>query len=201
MAQETEAKFYISKPARMRQRIVSLGSELVDERVLEVNLRFDTPDRDLHRLGRVLRLRMDTRARLTFKDADSMEAGALSRREVEVTVSDFDTAKELLEALGYEVAFVYEKYRTTFKFDGLEIVLDELPYGHFVEIEGEAHALKATADRLGLDWERVIHESYSKLFENLRTGRKLDQSDLTFDSLRGFQVSASDLGVEPADAG
>jgi adenylate cyclase class 2 len=130
-----------------------------------------------------------------------MQAGALSRREVEVTVSDFDTTKELLEALGYEVAFVYEKLRTTFKFDGLEIVLDELPYGHFVEIEGEGHALKATADRLGLNWEHVIRDSYSKLFEHLCSSRKLEQRDLTFDGLRGFQVSAQDLGVEPADAG
>jgi len=31
---------------------------------------------------------------------------------------------------------MYEKYRTTFTIGSLEVVLDELPYGNFVEIEG-----------------------------------------------------------------
>jgi len=42
----------------------------------------------------------------------------------------------VFEALGYAVYMMYEKYRTTFRLDNLEVVLDELPYGNFVEIEG-----------------------------------------------------------------
>src|SRR5512140_627577 len=120
MAQETEAKFYVLGLAALQERVESLGAERGDARVHELNLRFDTQAGDFRRRGRVLRLRQDTRARLTYKDADSTQAGTLSRREVEITVSDFDTARELLEALGYRVSFIYEKYRTTYKLGDLE---------------------------------------------------------------------------------
>ncbi len=198
MAQETEAKFYVRHLATLQQRIEALGANQVHLRVLELNLRFDTPTRDLHRLGRVLRLRQDERARMTYKDSESPQPGTLSRREIEFTVSDFGTARELLLALGYQVAFTYEKYRSTYKLNGLEIVLDELPYGHFVEIEGEG-PIQATAEKLGLKWGALIRESYSRLFEQLKEKRHLNFRDLTFENFVGVEVTPEELGVKVAD--
>ena len=198
MAQETEAKFYVRKLTALQQRVEEMGGSREDERVHELNLRFDTPAGDFHRLGRVLRLRQDKRARITYKDSESMQPGSLSRREVEITVNDFDTARELLEALGYEMAFTYEKYRTTYRLDRLEIVLDEMPYGHFIEIEGDG-PIQATAERLGLNWDVVIRESYSLLFEHLKARLNLQFRDLTFENFKGMQVTAEDLGVRAAD--
>ena len=68
------------------------------------------------RAGRVLRLRKDDLVRLTYKDNSQNIKGALSRREIEFVADDFDSAKQFIEALGYEVVFVYEKYRTTFDY-------------------------------------------------------------------------------------
>ncbi len=198
MAQETEAKFYVRHLATLQQRIEALGANQVHLRVLELNLRFDTPTRDLHRLGRVLRLRQDERARMTYKDSENPHPGTLSRREIEFTVSDFGTARELLLALGYQVAFTYEKYRSTYKLNGLEIVLDELPYGHFVEIEGEG-PIQATAEKLGLKWGALIRESYSRLFEQLKEKRHLNFRDLTFENFVGVEVTPEELGVKVAD--
>src|SRR5512146_1132736 len=98
MAQETEAKFYVQHPEELQKRVDGLNAQLVDMRVHELNLRFDTPAGDLRRAGRVLRLREDKRVRLTYKDSERISAGTLSRREVEVGVSDFSTMRELLEA-------------------------------------------------------------------------------------------------------
>ncbi len=198
MAQETEAKFYVGRLAALQQKVEGLGASRVDLRVHELNLRFDTPARDLHRLGRVLRLRQDKRARMTYKDAESPHPGTLSRREVEFAVSDFDAARELLLALGYQIAFTYEKYRSTYKLGALEIMLDELPYGHFVEIEGEG-PIQSTAEKLGLKWSALIRDSYSRLFEHLKERRHLEFRDLTFENFSGIQVTAQELGVEVAD--
>jgi adenylate cyclase class 2 len=200
MAEETEAKFYVSSLDELQRRVEELGATRGDARVHELNLRFDNEAGDMQRRGRVLRLRQDTRARLTYKDTDTMQPGSLTRREVEITVSDFDTARELLEALGYKAIFIYEKYRTTYELHGQEIVLDELPYGHFVEIEGDGERLQATAEALGLKWGTVIRDSYSKLFERLRGTRGLEFRDLTFGNMHGIAVTAADLGVSPADA-
>ena len=198
MATETEAKFYVHDLAALHQRVEALGANRVDTHVHELNLRFDTPSRALHRLSRVLRLRQDSRARMTYKDSETPHPGTLSRREIEFTVSDFDASRELLLALGYEVAFSYEKYRTTYKLGSLEIVLDELPYGRFVEIEGDG-PIQATAEKLGLKWDRVIRESYSMLFEQLQERRHLTFRDLTFENFKARQVTAEELGVAPAD--
>ncbi len=147
----------------------------------------------------MLRLRKDSRARLTYKDSDQIEAGALSRRELEFTVSDFDEAKDMLEALGYELVFIYEKYRTTYKLGGVEVMLDEMPYGPFVEIEGEGALLQNTAEELGLKWDASIHDTYSGLFDHLREHKKLTFGDLTFANFEGLRITPDDLGVTPAD--
>lgn len=199
MAQEIEAKFYVMRPDELRRRLEALGAKLTEPRILEVNIRFDTPQQEFQQSGRVLRLRQDSRVRLTYKDSDKIQSGAMSRREIEFTVSDFDSAKEFLEALGYQVALTYEKYRTTYQMPGVEIMLDEMPYGNFVEIEGDEAQLRPTADKLRLKWEAAIQDSYSGLFAKLRARRHAQVRDLTFENFKAVEVSADDLGVQPAD--
>src|SRR4030042_1166247 len=133
---ELEVKFFLSRRKELEERLIKQGGQLKEPRVHEINLRFDTPELSLLTTGRLLRLRLDSRARLTYKGLGSIEGGARLRQELEFTVSDFDTARALFEALGYEVYMLYEKYRTTYEMRNLEVVLDEMPYGDFLEIEG-----------------------------------------------------------------
>jgi adenylate cyclase class 2 len=212
MGQEIEAKFYLNDLSKIETRLRALGAQLVQPRTREVNLRFDTPGRDLRRERRVLRLRQDEAARLTYKDGTILEGGAFSRREIEFVVSDFNAAQQFIEALGYEVVFIYEKYRTTYTLmplasqasktpGGLEthLMLDALPYGDFVEIEGEMDRLKPVALQLGLDWDAAIPASYHELFDRVSTSRKLTFRDLTYENFRNIPVSPADLDVRPAD--
>ena len=48
----------------------------------------------------------------------------------------------ILEALGYYPALVYEKRRETWRLGETEIVVDELPFGLFMEIEGAEKSIK-----------------------------------------------------------
>jgi len=213
---ELEVKFYISRRKELEEKILSIGGQLVAVRVHEVNLRFDTPEQTLALSGKLLRLRMDTRARLTYKGPGNTEGGARLREELEFTVSDFDTAKGLLEALGYQVQMMYEKYRTTYTLGALdagtlgalgagvlgqvEIVLDEMPYGDFAEIEGErGEAIQEIAEKLGLSWEARNLESYTVLFERVRDVLGLGFRDLSFENFEGVKISPAVLGVLVAD--
>ena len=175
------------------------GWSLIQPRTFEVNLRFDTSNGDLKREGRVLRLRKDDLARLTYKDNSQQIEGALSRREIEFVVNDFDSARQFIEALGYQVVFIYEKYRTTLEYKGIHIMLDELPYGNFVEIEGELETLRPIAEELQLDWDQAIPASYYALFERLRKARGLKFRDLTFENFKEIKVSPADMMIEYAD--
>jgi len=168
--------------------------------VHEINLRFDTPDRSLTSAGKVLRLRQDTRARVTYKGLGTLEGGAHLRQELEFTVSDFDTAKALFEALGYQVYTIYEKYRTTYQLGNVEVVVDELPTGDFLEIEGpDSDSIHHAAQQLGLNWEAGIMDSYTALFERLKVRLGLSFRDLSFDNFKDMEITPELLGVMIAD--
>jgi adenylate cyclase class 2 len=195
--QELEVKFYLSDLPALRARLEATGAQLVQPRVHETNLRFDTPSGDLTRGYRVLRLRQDSKARLTYKGPGKLVDGVRSRQELEFTVSDFGTAHHFLEALGYEVSVMYEKYRATYTLDGVLVTLDEMPYGNFAEIEGpDGASIRKTAEVLGLDWERRILDSYIMLFDRLRERFGLAFRDLSFENFKSLTVTEDmlDLG-------
>lgn len=199
---EIEAKFYLNDPGALQQRLEAMGAACEQSRVYEANLRFDTPDRKLSRSLQALRLRMDTAARLTFKGPPQEAGGARLRQELEFTVSDFATARAFLEALGYRVIVMYEKYRATYRLGELVITIDEMPYGNFAEIEAPSgEQVQAAAILLGLDWERRILDSYLVLFDQLKSRRGLEFADLSFENFKDVSVSAADLQALPADAG
>ncbi len=198
--QEIEAKFPVRSLEGVRQRLEQAGAVLEAPRVHEVNLRFDTPDGALTRERRVLRLRRDSRSILTYKGAAQMGQEVSVRQEIEVEVSDFEAARHLLEALGYRVSILYEKYRTAYQLAGTHVVLDEMPFGNFVEIEGQnAEQIHQTALLLGLRWEARVAESYLGLFERVRQAYGLPPTHLTFDALRGAKVEFSRIGLQEAD--
>jgi adenylate cyclase class 2 len=197
--QEREVKFFLKDLGRYEAKIVELGGELTKPRVHEVNLRFDTPERALSSSAQVLRLRKDTRNRVTYKGPGSLEGGVRSRREIEFSVDDFDKGRLFFESLGYEVMMTYEKYRTTYTIGEAEIVLDEMPYGKFIEIEAsDPKTIHSMADQLALDWEARIFESYTVLFEIVKMTHSLEFTDLTFENFANIEVSAEDLGIKLA---
>jgi len=198
--QEIEVKFLIQDVKRIVSSLIQLGAELISPRVHEMNLRFDTPEHSLTNEQRVLRLRKDTRSHLTYKGAALTEQGVSKRQEIEFEVSDFSATQNMLEALGYEVSVTYEKYRTTYCFHQLEIVLDEMPFGLFVEIEGpDAESIKEASDSLGLNWSAGCTLSYMALFEHFKSTRKMTMENLTFSAFDNIQVEAHDLGLKYAD--
>jgi adenylate cyclase class 2 len=197
---ELEVKFHIYGQKALEEKLIARGGQLKDARVHEINLRFDTPDQSLLKSGRLLRLRSDSRARLTYKGIGGIEGGARLRQELEFTVSNFDTARMVFEALGYEVYMMYEKYRTTYSLGDLEVVLDEMPYGDFLEIEGpDGESIQAAAQRLDLNWDARILDSYTVLFEYVRGQLGFDFRDLSFENFKGLTITPENLGVLFAD--
>lgn len=189
---ETELKLAVEDLGPIEVALLAAGARLSAPRVLERNIRYDDANHALSAAHRVLRLRQDSRARLTYKAP--IDPGAPrnpdlnTRTEYEVTVDDFDTMHRILGALGYHPSWAYEKYRTTYTLHGCEIVLDELPYGHFVEIEGAPDAITAVQAALGLAGAPNIASSYSELFDRLRDALHLAVTDLTFAQFEGITL-------------
>ncbi len=197
--QELEVKFYVRDLATVEGRLMALEARLAQPRTHEINLRFDTPAGDLAKGFQVLRLRQDSAARLTYKGPAQTRDGVRVRQEIEFVVEDFDVARAFLEALGYQVSMIYEKYRTVYDFGRVHVTLDELPYGSFVEIEGpDTEHIRAVNQRLGLDWGASVAESYVMLFDRLRREMNLPFRDLAFDNFAGLEITPEALNVRSA---
>lgn len=186
-AMEMEAKIKIADSSSLQQLVRELGGT---EKYLrhEINVFYDTPDRRLDKRDEVLRLRKES---YTFDVSANYECdyecdcdchryrevvsttfkgkrlgGKLKvREEHEFSVSDFDQARQLFEALGYKEYFRFEKKRHSFILNECLVEFDTLPYiGHFVEIEGSSEKkINKVLKRLGLEAEPLIKEGYGGL--------------------------------------
>jgi adenylate cyclase class 2 len=192
---EVEVKFLVDSLEVLRRRLAGSGAQLIAPRIHEQNVRFDTPSESLLRKWQLLRLRQDSRVRLTFKApvAEDQHSEAKIREEIEVTIDDFDKMATILERLGFQPVQMYEKFRETYHWDNVEIVLDETPFGDFVELEGSESAIRAVASGLGLDWSRRILANYLALMELARQTFDLPFHDLTFVNFERHPVSMTGL--------
>ncbi len=158
---EIELKVEVADFEPIRERLRALGATWQGT-VDEENLYLDRGD-ELERRSESLRLRRDDRVRLTWKGPTAVRNGVVERNELEVAVSDFATTLHLLERLGFRPVDRLAKRRETWHLAGNEVTLDALDFGTFVEIEGEAEAIRAVAGQLGLDLARAIPLSYRRL--------------------------------------
>ena len=153
----------------LRRRLKEVGAEGRGSAEFEENVIYTGPGLDPAR--RVLRLRRKgLRALFTFKERDLSRSAVKRQREEETEVANAEALAAILEALGYRPALVYEKRRETWHVSRAEVVLDELPFGLFVEIEGEEPRILAVEKLLGLDLAEAEHASYPEL--TLRHGLK-----------------------------
>ena len=156
MAIETEKKYHLG-PKRLdeiTQKLVDLGAHFEKE-VFEVNYQHRGGEMDER--GATLRLRkIGDFTVLTYKERVKGDNGAKRKIEYETNVSDVDAAEHIIERLGYKLTAVYEKRRKYWRFGEVEVVLDELPFGLYMEIEGTEDAIEKAAKRLGL--KEIEHE-------------------------------------------
>ena len=188
---ETETKLYVPNLGAVAQRLGIIGAILVKPRVFERNVRYENAEKTLTERGIVVRLRQDTTAKLTYKEPADFPAvdGIQSRREWEVEVNDFDTMEAILARLGYYPQLVYEKWRATYTLGQVEIVLDELPFGNFLEIEGTPDDIYQAIAALQLQDAPRYAASYLILFDRVKQTLHLDFNDLTFANFQGIVVS------------
>jgi adenylate cyclase class 2 len=148
MALEIEKKYILDK-----KLIVELTAKLneLGEFVYET---FE--ENYLHRggildnLNAVLRLRKTSeRTLLTYKEKLGNNKDIKRQIEFETEVADVDAMENIIEKLGYELAVVYEKHRKAWHLGKVEVVLDELPFGYYMEIEGEVKNILKAEKMLG----------------------------------------------------
>lgn len=194
---EIEVKFHIADLPGLRRHILEKGAESAG-RDFEANIRFDDRHNSLFAKGALLRLRKT--AAKTVLTHKSIPARADRRfkvfNELEISVSDFEVTNQILESLGFFPKQAYEKWRETMAFNHTVLCLDEMPFGDFLEIEGNPDDIRSAAAQLGLDWQRRSLMNYLEIFSRLKNALQLPFSDVTFENFKTHQIDASKVASQ-----
>jgi adenylate cyclase class 2 len=193
MSNEIELKVAVGDHRAIGQTLLAAGAEYLCSFV-ETDRFFDTPDRRMRQADSAIRLRTlaplgngrdqaDTRALLTHKGPRQPSAGGLKvRPEYQTRLDDPEAMVRVLQAAGLMPTLTIQKRRTSYRLDGCQVELDELPHlGCFVEIEGpDEQAVCAVRDRLGLT-SPSITKSYLALLD-AHCGGLPEGAEVTFES-------------------
>ncbi|OGY47740.1 MAG: hypothetical protein A3J62_00830 [Candidatus Buchananbacteria bacterium RIFCSPHIGHO2_02_FULL_38_8] len=172
---ETKIPLLDLDPGSLADRITELGGIAKKPWHLRDGTLFDTPDQQLFRAGKLLRLGVANGiVSVTAKKRVAIEDGILIREEQYFTVeSSASTVAEVLKMLGYSPFFRYQKLAVTFVLpDQTKVAIDQTALGNFVEIEVLSTSLVMPAIKvriievtqfLGLNPADFISQSYLEL--------------------------------------
>ncbi len=174
---ETEIKLRVNDLAGMIRKLSRFGARCTG-RVLERNVLYDTPDSDIRRRHRLLRLRIETPAPSRIVRGGPRRAWITSKRpplaptsgrykenlEREAPLPSASSWGTDVRVIGFRAGFRYEKFRTTFRLPGVHLDLDETPVGTFLEIEGAPRSIDRIARALGFSRRDYIRSTYWDLY-------------------------------------
>lgn len=189
---EVEIKLRLTDATEGRRRLREAGFRVAKRRVFEQNVILDTPGQTLRRRGLLLRLRTSgARSLVTFKGPAERGKHKI-RKEIEFELKGGEALGQILEALGYQPVFRYEKYRTEYVQPACaagRAMLDETPVGTFLELEGPPRWIDRTARGLRFPEADYITATYAELHRSAGSGRR----DMLFQPPRGTPGGAAVL--------
>lgn len=151
MAIETEKKYRLTAEqyAEMLVALEEVGAEPTGED-FEENTIYSSWR--MKREKCVLRIRKTAdRTLLTFKKRMPNALDVKRQIEYETLVADAEAIKNIIENLNMKAFIIYEKRRKKWNFKNTEVVLDELPFGLFMEIEGKIMDIALVEMMLGAE--------------------------------------------------
>lgn len=165
------------------KKLIDMGA-VKGERVFENNMILDNFDSQLQGVGHLLRLRkVDDRTVLTYKGDVKKDKEMKIREEIETEVENYDTMLEILRRLGYNVIKIYQKYRQAFEFNSVVLTIDELPFGKYIEIEGDKEKILELAEELELEKTDICNMNYIGIYYKVCSQKGIEASNhITFDS-------------------
>lgn len=195
-AVETEVKFRVRNLPRLEAQLAAAGFHQVTPRTFEHNVLFDTPDRALRARQSILRVRRyGDRWVITHKALPPNGYPATERHkhriETETEVQDGEAIATIFASLGYQPAFVYQKWRTEYADATGHCVIDETPIGLFAELEGPSEWIDHTAELLQLAHSDLMTLSYGRLFDEWRAQSGSPAQNLTFDEIPTAEATSS----------
>jgi adenylate cyclase, class 2 len=156
---EIEVRFLDIDKAALEQKLLTVGAKDLGEEVISDTAFYDQEGKWMKQELKGVRLRhMRGKNLLAFKHSIANNVNGMV--EIEVEVSDFGKAKEILEAIGLVAYREVEKKRHSFNLGEVAVDIDTWPtIPPLVEFEGTSEQeLKDVTARFGFDWSQAVFE-------------------------------------------
>lgn len=180
---ETEVKFKIQDLEELEKKIKLVKGKELHRNVFQRTVRMDTSDEQLIKRGVFLRVRDGEKKIMTVKSKLSGgDEKFKERQELEIEISDVKLAEKMMFELGFTKKWIMEKYRTEYELIGTILALDKLPFGNYLEIEGDKDSIEKAIRILGLENEERITNTYWHLFDDYKKENNLNGENIIFNN-------------------
>ncbi len=165
MKTEFEATFANVDKSKVRSFLQASGGVLKKEEFLQKRVVFNLPTG--HEIvGGWLRVRDECdKITLSLKIVQNNKT-IYDQKEIELKISNFEDACELLETIGCVKKAYQESLRERWEVDGAEVTIDEWPYLEpYIEVEGPSEDLvKTVSKKLGFDYSAAYFGSVDGMY-------------------------------------
>ena len=157
MTNEIEIKFKIEKADDIRTKLLDLGG--VPKKPYKQTTYGFFSDDSIEK-GIFPRIRNERgKIALTVKVRPQKKTEYFERKEYSVEISNVKDGIDVMESLGYDQIRIFKKTREEWKFKNVEVVLDKLYFGDYMEIEGPKEKIEEMVKKLGFENKEGIIKS------------------------------------------
>lgn len=200
---ETEVRFYYSLDSENKiiEKLKTIDGLTYDDRYYEKTDQYNHPmkeydfySKEIDGRFRVRKTENENKSKcmITWKRRINNETGLIHQEEeVELSIdpNESDNLEFLLQnVLHLNLLESYERYRSVFHNDDVEITIDKYPFGIAIEIENKSktkdgvEVVKEWTQKIGLDINKAYTLSWDDKYEELcKDQNKTVESIVTFD--------------------
>lgn len=174
MSIEIEATFLEVDHDALRQKLASLGAQLVSVERLMRRTMFDYPDLRLDNRAAWIRVRDEgDQVTISYKQRHAETVDGM--QEIELQVQSYEAACDFFKAIDLSVKSIQETKREKWRYKKCDVTLDTWPHiPPYIEIEAESqNVVQSVSEELGFNWNEAIFDSadavYQRYFDVTRT--------------------------------
>ena len=183
---QKQVKFQIEDFDAISKKLIELEAVFIGG-FFEKTIRYDTDDHRLFDRGIFIRTKSGLRNVLTLKEKTSENDNALLERyTTEIEIDDIEKMEYMLSRIGFTNKVIMEKYRLYFKWNHIEISIDELPFGIYLEIKGDDKEIKKLAKQLGFKNKDMITVTYWDIYDKIKHE---NSNHIQFDKSHIFKIA------------
>lgn len=184
---EKQVKYKINNFDYISKRLIEIEAIFIGG-FMEKTIRYDNDDLKCSNNGIFIRTKSGMKNVLTLKEIPTDSSNtSFERITTEVEVDNINKIGYILEKIGLTKKFIMEKYRLFFKYDNVDILIDELPFGIYLEIKGEDNEINRVTKMLNIDEADLIKMTYWDIYDKIKKDSK--NENIVFETNHIFKIA------------